>query len=331
MSTYSEKLFKKTYERERKKIDLKLSILLVGKKPRSLYVPCSYILNSTGKRLRPFLVLVSAQAVGGDFKDAYNAAVAVEVLHNFTLVHDDIMDNADKRRGKQTLHVKYDLSTAILTGDNLTAIAYEQLLKDCDENDKRVLSTFTKGVIEICEGQSLDQDFETRQSVSIADYKIMILKKTAALVKMCCSVGAQIGRGSVREIKALENYGKNLGMAFQIQDDLLDIIADEKKLGKVIGSDLIEGKKTYLFLRALEKAKSEDKKELIKVIEKRGIRKNQVKKYRDIYVRLGVIDDALNEVKRYTGYALEELDNLYNPEAKLLLLELANALIKRSK
>jgi geranylgeranyl pyrophosphate synthase len=159
----------------------------------------------------------------------------------------------------------------------------------------------------------------------------MIQKKTAALVEMCCSVGAQIGKGSIREIKALEKYGKNLGMAFQIQDDLLDIIADEKKLGKVIGSDLIEGKKTYLFLRALEKAKSEDKKELIKVIEKRGIRKNQVKKYRDIYVRLGVIDDALNEVKRYTGYALEELDNLYNPEAKLLLLELANALIKRSK
>ncbi len=178
------------YEEERKKIDKMLASSLKKRKPKSLYEPASYILQSSGKRLRPLLVLLSAKAAGGKFKDVYNAAIAVEIMHNFTLVHDDIMDNADLRRGNQTLHKKYDLNTAILAGDSLLSIAYEYLLMDCNGNTKAAVSAFTKGLIEICEGQSMDTYFETRNDVNLKEYITMITKKTAAMTKMCCELGA---------------------------------------------------------------------------------------------------------------------------------------------
>lgn len=321
----------KFYETEVKKIEKKFFNLLKGRKPKSLYEPCSYIIQSGGKRLRPFLVLVSNYAVNGKLNSAYNAAIAVELLHNFTLVHDDIMDNAGKRRGRPTLHIKYDLSTAILAGDNLIGLAYEFLLKDCKNNDKKVMQTFTAGMIEVCEGQSMDTDFETQEKVTITEYDLMIRKKTAALAEMCCSIGAQIGGGTKEEIKALAGYGKYLGMAFQYQDDLLDIMGDESEFGKTVGGDLVAGKKTYLFLRALEKAKGKQKEALQKVIEKKGIRRNQVKKYREIYVDLGVLKDAEREIKKYTGKALRSLNKINNAEAKEILIWLANSLIRRNK
>jgi geranylgeranyl diphosphate synthase type II len=270
----------KIYKTELNKIDLRLAKLLKGKKPGSLYEPCSYILNGGGKRIRPFLVLISAKAVGSEFNKVYNAAIAVEILHNFTLVHDDIMDNSDKRRGRQTLHKKYDISTAILSGDNLVALAYENLLKDCYENINSVVSIFTKGVVEVCEGQSLDKEFELRKSVSIPEYKRMIYKKTAALIETCCSIGAQLANADQKQLKAVSDFGRNLGMAFQIQDDLLDITAKESEFGKLIGGDLIEGKKTYLFLRALEKARGKDKENLLKVVRKKGIKHREIQKYK---------------------------------------------------
>ena len=258
------KKFISLYEIERNKINKILSFALKNRNPISLYEPGSYILNSGGKRLRPLLVLLSAKAVGGKFNDAYNAAAAVEMLHNFTLVHDDIMDNADKRRGRLTLHKKYDHNTAILAGDSLLSIAYEFLLKDCNGNAKEVISSFTHGLIEVCEGQSLDTDFELRKNVSLSEYIVMIKKKTAAMAEMCCKIGALLGGGTKKQVNALGKYGLNLGIAFQIQDDLLDISADEKEFGKTIGGDLVEGKKTFLFLEALEKSKGEDRKKLLK-------------------------------------------------------------------
>ncbi|MBU2494722.1 MAG: polyprenyl synthetase family protein [Bacteroidetes bacterium] len=321
----------KFYEKEVNKIENKFSVLFKGRKPKSLYEPCSFIMQSGGKRLRPFLVVISNYAVSGRLSGAYNAAAAVELLHNFTLVHDDIMDNADKRRGRPTLHIKYNLSTAILAGDNLIGLAYEYLLKDCKDNDKKVLQTFTKGMIEVCEGQSMDTDFESQKKVTIPEYDLMISKKTAALAEMCCSIGAQIGGGNNIEIKALADYGKYLGMAFQYQDDLLDIMGDETEFGKTVGGDLVAGKKTYLFLRALEKAKGPQKTALQKVIKNKGIRRNQVKKYREIYVDLGVLVDAQKEIKKYTDKALKSLNKLTNHEAKEILIWLANALIKRNK
>jgi len=317
------------YETERKKINNILSGALKKRKPASLYEPSSYILNSGGKRLRPLLVLLSAKAVGGKFENAYNAAAAVEMLHNFTLVHDDIMDNADKRRGRLTLHKKYDHNTAILAGDSLLSVAYEYLLKDCNSNSKEVISSFTHGLIEVCEGQSLDTDFELRKNVSLSEYILMIKKKTAAMAEMCCRIGALLGGGTKAQVNALGKYGLNLGIAFQIQDDLLDISADEKKFGKTIGGDLVEGKKTFLFLEALEKSKEEDRKKLLKVIERKGIRWNQVLTYKMIYERLGVLDDARREIKGYTQKALRSIKSL-NQENKKIFKWLADSLIHRT-
>jgi geranylgeranyl diphosphate synthase type II len=319
----------KLYETERIKINKILSLALKNRKPGSLYEPGSYILNSGGKRLRPLLVLLSAKAVGGKFNDAYNAAAAVEMLHNFTLVHDDIMDNADKRRGRLTLHKKYDHNTAILAGDSLLSIAYEFLLKDCNCNAKEVISAFTHGLIEVCEGQSLDTDFELRKNVSLSEYIVMIKKKTAAMAEMCCRIGALLGGGTKTQVNALGNYGLNLGIAFQIQDDLLDIIADEKEFGKTIGGDLVEGKKTFLFLEALEKSKGEERKKLLKVIEKKGIRRNQVSGYKMIYEKLGVLDDARKEIRSYTQQALRSINSL-NEENKKIFKWLADSLIYRT-
>jgi len=319
----------KLYENERIKINKILSLALKNREPGSLYEPGSYILNSGGKRLRPLLVLLSAKAVGGKFSAAYNAAAAVEMLHNFTLVHDDIMDNAEKRRGRLTLHKKYDHNTAILAGDSLVSIAYEYLLKDCNGNAKEVISSFTQGLIEVCEGQSLDTDFELRKNVSLTEYIVMIKKKTAAMAEMCCRIGALLGGGTKAQVNALGNYGLNLGIAFQIQDDLLDIIADEKKFGKTIGGDLVEGKKTFLFLEALEKSKGEDRKKLLKVIERKGIRRNQVMTYKMIYEKLGVLDDARQEIKGYTQKALRSLNSL-NEENKKIFKWLADSLIHRT-
>ena len=319
----------KLYETERKKINKILSDALKERKPESLYEPGSYILNSGGKRLRPLLVLLSAKAVGGKFLNAYNAAAAVEMLHNFTLVHDDIMDNADKRRGRLTLHKKYDHNTAILTGDSLLSIAYEYLLRDCNGNTKEVINAFTQGLIEVCEGQSLDTSYELRKNVTLSEYILMIKKKTAAMAEMCCKIGALLGRGTKIQVKALSNYGLNLGIAFQIQDDLLDISADEKEFGKTIGGDLVEGKKTFLFLLALEKSSGEDRKKLLKVIERKGIRRNQVNNYKLIYEKLEVIDDARREIKKFTLKALRSID-LLEPENKKIFYWLADSLIHRT-
>jgi geranylgeranyl diphosphate synthase type II len=318
------------YERERKKIDAVLHSALKNRKPYSLYEPGSYILNSGGKRLRPLLVLLSARAVGSRFNKVYNAAAAVEMLHNFTLVHDDIMDKADKRRGRLTLHKKYDHNTAILVGDSLLSVAYEFLLKDCNGNANEVLSSFTKGLVEVCEGQSMDTDFESKPNVSINEYILMIKKKTAAMAEMCCRIGATLGGGSKQQVIALSNFGLNLGTAFQFQDDLLDIVADEKVFGKSIGGDLVAGKKTYLFLRALEKAKGKDKVNLVKFVKNKGIRKNQVKKYKEIYDSLNVLNDASKKIRYYTNKALKSLD-VFDEKNREVFYWLAESLLNRSK
>lgn len=326
MTFNPEKFYKQTIANFEKKYQK----VVHGRRPKSLYEPCDYIINSSGKRLRPFLVFISAKAVGGKTSTVMNAAIAVELFHNFTLVHDDIMDNANMRRGRETLHIKYDNSTAILAGDNLLAIGYESLQKDVI-NNSGAISDYTNGLIKVCEGQSLDKEFETRKKVSIEEYIEMIDKKTAALSETCCSIGAKLGGGSSNEINALRRYGKYLGLAFQIQDDLLDIMADEAELGKMIGGDLVEGKKTYLLLKALQLAKGKDKKLVQKVIDGNGIRKNQIKKYKDLFIKIGVIDDAANEVKRYTNLALRQLKIIKNEEAKLTLEWLASSLTSRKK
>jgi geranylgeranyl diphosphate synthase type II len=323
--------FYSLYEKERAKFEIRLAASLKGRKPYSLYKPAAYILEEGGKRLRPLMVLFSVKAVGGKFSDAYNASVAVELLHNFTLVHDDIMDNADKRRGRPTVHVKYDINTAILVGDSLLSIAYENLLKDCNGNAKDILAAFTKGLVEVCEGQSLDKDFETRQDVSLNEYITMIEKKTAAMAEMCCKIGAILGGGDKNEINALAKFGRYLGVAFQIQDDLLDIIGNEYHFGKSVGGDLVEGKKTFLFIKALEKSNGVDKKNLIKVIQNKGIKPEQIQDYKNLYLRLNVLQDAQLEIKNYTNKALNSIKILKQKEDRDIFTWLAGSLINRNK
>jgi len=325
------KSFRSLYSKQRKIVELRIKKVFAKREPRSLYKPSAYLLESGGKRLRPLLVLLSAKAVGAKFSQAYNAAVAVELLHNFTLVHDDIMDNADKRRGRLTLHKKYDVNTAILAGDSLLSIAYEYLLKDCNGNAKNILTSFTKGLVEVCEGQSLDKEFELRNNVSLNEYVEMIRKKTAAMAEMCCSIGAQIGGGTKTEINALETYGRNIGIAFQIQDDLLDIIADEAEFGKVVGGDLSEGKKTFLFIKAFEKAKGEDKKALFEMILNKGIKRHQVDQYKEIYTRLGILDEAKKSIFHYSDIAVSSLNKLSKNEDKGIFKWIAFSLIERIK
>lgn len=323
--------FSLLYEKERKKVDQKLKKIIKFRKPGSLYKPGSYILESSGKRLRPLLVLFATKAAGGNFSQSYNAAIAVELLHNFTLVHDDIMDNADKRRGLATLHKKYDVNTAILVGDSLLSVAYEKLLLDVNGNSKTVVSDFTKGLVEVCEGQSLDKDYELQDEVSINGYIAMIRKKTAAMIEMCCSIGARLGGGSKKEVDALSKFGRNIGIAFQIQDDLLDITADETKFGKSVGGDLVEGKKTYLFVKAFEISSGIEKGMLKKVISNKGIKKNEVAKYKNLYEKLGVIEISKNEIKKYTARAVNSLKVLRNKDDRELFKWLADYLINRNK
>ncbi len=322
--------FRRIYEDLKNIIDAKLTTALEGRAPLSLYKPVDYILVSPAKRLRPILVLFSAASVGGKPENVYNAALAVEMLHNFTLIHDDIMDNADTRRGLETLHKIYDVNTAILAGDALMAVAYEYLLKDVRKEHLQVPYLFTRGLIEVCEGQSLDKDFEVRDTVTLEEYLEMISKKTAALSRTCCSMGGVLGNGTIEEIDALTEYGLKLGLAFQIQDDLLDISGSEE-FGKKIGGDLLEGKKTFLFIKALEKASGADKEEFLRVVRNKGCKKNEIGKFRDLYEKLGVLDEARAEVERISSEAIDSLKHLSNREYAGYLGDLANALIKRSK
>jgi len=213
----------------------------------------------------------------------------------------------------------------------LLSVAYEYLLKDCNGNAKDILNYFTIGLVEVCEGQGLATEFERKRNVSLDEYLLMIKMKTASMIKMCCQIGATLGGGTKEEIKGVSNYGLNLGIAFQIQDDLLDITADEENFGKRIGGDLLEGKKTYLFIKALEKAKGEDRNALLKVIDNKGIRINQVKKYKMLYEKLNVIDDAKNLINYYTKRALKSIYVIKNEKDRKNLIWLADMLLKRNK
>ncbi len=325
-------VFAAAYEAERKIIEARIKKLFKKKTLTTLYDPAAYVMESGGKRLRPALVLFSAMAVGGDKKHAYNPAIAVEMLHNFTLVHDDIMDNSALRRGRATLHTIHDVNTAILVGDVLLAASYEVLLDSIDHTiAKNTVSAFNTGLIEVCEGQSLDKEFERRNNVSIPEYYTMISKKTAALLQTCCKVGALVGGGSPAEVKALASYGTNIGIAFQLQDDLLDLMGDELSLGKRIGGDIIEGKKTFLILKALEKAKGKDLKILKEFIKNKGAKEEDIPLFRAMFEKLGVISDTEKEVKKFTAKGLRSLKPLRTKDAIDFFTCLANSLLKRVK
>lgn len=229
-----------------------LSKIVVDKEPKNLYQPITYILNLGGKRLRPILALMSADIFGDDYKKAIPAAMAVEVFHNFSLVHDDIMDDAPLRRGKETVHEKWDINTGILSGDAMLIEAYRFLETYDGSQYKKLNSLFSITALQVCEGQQYDVDFETRDDVTIPEYLKMIEYKTAVLVAAAMKMGAVIAETTVENEDLIYDFGKNLGIAFQLQDDYLDAFGDPKTFGKQVGGDIIENKKTYLYLKAIE-------------------------------------------------------------------------------
>lgn len=313
-------------------INKKLDNFIEKKKPSGIYEPLKYILSGGGKRIRPVLLILSAEAAGASFRKAFDAALAIELLHNFTLIHDDIMDNADTRRGKMTIHKKWDMDTAILSGDALLGMAYESLLKTKSEHIGEIARIFTNGTIEVCEGQSYDKEFELKEKVSIDEYIMMINKKTSQLLISCVKIGVMIGSGKKRLLEDIENYALNIGLAFQIQDDMLDIFADEKKFGKKIGGDIREGKKTYLLLKGLETVKDKKEKALLEsVIKNKGLKKeSDILKIKDIYEKYGIIESAKEEIKKYTKQANECLWKIKNKKAREMLMWFSYMLLKRN-
>ncbi|WP_298424039.1 polyprenyl synthetase family protein [uncultured Kordia sp.] len=230
--------------------------------PKNLYEPILYILQLGGKRLRPVLTLMTAEIFGTSREKALDAALAVEVFHNFSLVHDDIMDDAPLRRGKETVHEKWDINTGILSGDAMLIIAYQLFENYGDGVFRKLAQLFSKTAIEVCEGQQYDIDFEVRNDVTIPEYLKMIEYKTAVLVGAAMKMGAIVAEASEKDAEAIYDFGRNLGLAFQLQDDYLDAYGDPETFGKQVGGDIIENKKTYLYLKAYQNSSQENQESL---------------------------------------------------------------------
>ena len=313
-------------------IDERLFSFIDKEQPKSLYEPLKYVLSGGGKRIRPMILILSCEVFGGKLKDAVDAAVAIEILHNFTLVHDDIMDNADTRRGRDTIHKKWDTDIAILAGDELVGLAYKSLLKTKSHRIGDIAKAFTEGIIEVCEGQSFDKEFELRRDVKLEEYIMMIGKKTSKLLETCAVIGTLIGNGTKEQLETMRKFAENIGLAFQIQDDLLDIIADEKKFGKKIGGDLREGKKTFLLIKALEIVKeSDDRRKLQSVIVNKGVKsESEIIEIKKIYEDNEVISSAQKEVEEYTHKANDFLEKISESDAKEMLKWFSQLLLGRS-
>jgi geranylgeranyl diphosphate synthase type II len=326
-------------DRLRQMIERRLRRSLRRGSPHQLNEACRYVLDGGGKRLRGVLVILGCRAVGGRAERALDAGAAVEIMHNFTLVHDDIMDSASSRHGRPTVHIYWDLNGALLTGDVLLGAAYEALLRTRHAQMRSLLELFTQGLIGVCRGQALDLEFALRSDVTVREYFGMIEQKTARLISMAAELGGMLGRGTPRQLRALKNFGHHLGRAFQLQDDLLDVVAEEAQLGKSIGGDIIERKRTYLLLTALRRARGGDRRTLEKLLRlppgdralRTGTGRAQtIASVTGIYRRLGVLEDARLLVRRNTSRALEALADLPPNEGHAMLRWLAERLGRRA-
>lgn len=278
--------------------------------PHSLYRPIEYVLEAGGKRIRPILTMLVNEAYGGAAQSALDAAVSLEMLHNFTLVHDDIMDNDYQRRGKPTVHKKWDVNTAILAGDNLLALAYKVLINIRSERLTEILKIYTDGLIDICEGQAYDKDFESRNNVTIDEYLVMIRKKTGRLISLCCRIGGVIAGAPQEDLDRLEQYGLFLGEAFQVQDDLLELTSTMDVMGKSLGSDFFEQKKTFVLLKALELADSSTIEEILSILRRHQKEEHDFQQLKKLMEITGAIKVTTNYVQSKIEKAHEFLAEL---------------------
>lgn len=301
-----------------------------GRQPESLYEPIRYIMSLGGKRLRPLLVLSAYSLYKENVKEIVPYAAAVEAFHNFTLMHDDIMDKAPLRRGKQTVHKKWNVNTAILSGDVMLVKVYDMFLSLEGDKLKEVLRAFNRCAAEVCEGQQWDMEFETTDNVSEAQYINMIRLKTAVLLGFSLELGAILGGASFDDRKALREFGVNIGIGFQLKDDLLDAYADPKKFGKQVGGDIIANKKTILLINALAKAKGDDAKNLSRwLTEKKFSKSQKVAAIKEIYDSVGVQKTVQKKINNYFKKGFKNLESIAPSQQKEFLVEFTKSLIER--
>lgn len=299
--------------------------------PNNLYEPNNYFLQIGGKRLRPVLLLLTTELFGGNYKDAITAALAIEFFHNFTLIHDDVMDDAPLRRNFQTIHEKYNLNTAILSGDVLMVKACEYLGKLNDKYFRTCYDIFTTTAIEVCEGQQYDIDFETKQNVTHTDYIEMIRLKTSVLLAASMKIGAIIGNANKDDAELMYEYAENLGIAFQIQDDILDCFGDEKLVGKQPGGDIIQNKKTLLLIEALERSVTNNDNQLTQIIADKHIDHSQkINGILNIFEQYKIKDFAVQERNAYVEKSMNALTKInLDSTKKEVLKSLVDYLVVR--
>jgi geranylgeranyl diphosphate synthase type II len=297
--------------------------------PKNLYEPLTYFLQLGGKRIRPLLTLMASEMFNLPKEKSIHASLAIELFHNFSLIHDDIMDKAPLRRGQQTVHLKWNEDIAILSGDVLLIKAYQEIAKQDVQHVPRLLDVFNRTAVEVCEGQQMDMDFESREVVSIEEYIEMIRLKTSVLLGCALEFGAIISNASPKDCSLIYDFGQNLGIAFQIQDDILDLYGDPEKFGKQIGGDILSNKKTLLLLKAIEAGKRQsipDVHEMM-LLEDAQLKINTAK---SLFNSLGVLDFAREQMMTYQTKALQALHEISVADAsKTVLIQLSEYLFQR--
>ncbi|MBX2929970.1 MAG: polyprenyl synthetase family protein [Saprospiraceae bacterium] len=309
-----------------------LAAMETGREPRSLYAPADYIMTLGGKRLRPLLTLMGCELFGRPAEDALPAAMAVEIFHNFSLVHDDIMDQAPLRRGMPTVHEKYGLNAGILSGDVMLIDAYRSLCRcPADASLARLMERFNRMAAEVCEGQALDMEFERRNDVTLPEYLRMIEQKTAALIGAGLALGAVIAGASPEEEYHIDAFGRHIGIAFQIQDDLLDTFGDPDKFGKKTGGDIVQNKKTFLLLKALEVADEKSRAALLSWYEKaEGDESEKIEEVKSIFQTLRIPEQTEAAKASFQRTAFEHLRAINTPDdRKAPIIEFSDWLFQR--
>jgi geranylgeranyl diphosphate synthase, type II len=300
--------------------------------PNNLYQPVKYILGLGGKKIRPVLTLLTAEIFHADYKRALPAAAAIEVFHNFSLVHDDIMDNAPLRRGNETIHEKWNTNTAILSGDAMMILAYQYFELYEPKIFRKLAKLFSKTALEVFEGQQYDVDFETRNDVTISEYLRMIEYKTAVLIAAAMKMGAIVAQASKEDAKLIYIFGLNLGMAFQLQDDYLDAFGNPKTFGKQVGGDIIENKKTFLYIKALEFAKPTERAQLVDLFSTKSQEiADKINTVKQLFDATGASQATIEAIKEYSEKAFEILQKLdISEEGKSALRFFGKNLIVRN-
>jgi geranylgeranyl diphosphate synthase type II len=312
-------------------IESEITRIPLGTNPKSLYEPIRYIMKLGGKRLRPMLVCLSYSLYRNDVEKIAKYAAAVEAFHNFTLMHDDIMDKAPLRRGKPTVHEKYNANTAILSGDVMLVKVYDMFLSLPQDQLAEALRLFNKTASEVCEGQQLDMDFETRAKVTEEQYLEMIRLKTAVLLGFSLEFGAMLGGASAEDRRSLYDFGVNIGIGFQLMDDLLDVYGDQAKFGKQVGGDIVSNKKTFLLVKALELSKRKNKTELNKWLSsKRSDKRKKVSAVTAIYNAANIRSITDKKAAEYFEEGYRCLERVSNPTKKALR-SFAESLSQRQK